>query len=459
MFHRSSSSTRRRAIVTLSATAALVATLAACSGGSTAGTGASSGDSGTVNWWGWTPDDGEANALIAAFNQEYPQIKVVYKKLQDASYNAALRPALASSSGPDVYDVAAGGATGDVATFGGSAVDLSVAMQKAHGASWKDDIYAAGLTDFTQDGKLKAAPVGQIASGFLWINQQIFDRYGVKPPTTLKEWVNACATFRANGLGCLAEGIGQPGFDIDTLHSIADSIQPGDFAKAADGTIPWTSPTIVKAFGLFKQLATDGILDEGAVGIQQYPDVNNAFLSGKVPMVQMGTWYQQYATKKALGAALEAAGVPSGTGLVTIVPIPFPDVAGNSNTPNLFGDPDYALAVSSRSKVVDAATTFALWVSSNKTGQQIIADHLTDYPAMTSVAVDWSSLDLVDPASQVPALQNLAKRVAQVDQSRQAKLPAQMIQALVTADQSVIGGQQTPEEAASSVQAAAVAKG
>ena len=431
MFHRSSSSTRRRAIVTLSATAALVATLAACGGGSTAGTGASPGDSGTVNWWGWTPDDGEANALIAAFNQEYPQIKVVYKKLQDASYNAALRPALASSSGPDVYDVAAGGATGDVATFGGSAVDLSVAMQKAHGASWKDDIYAAGLTDFTQDGKLKAAPVGQIASGFLWINQQIFDRYGVKPPTTLKEWVNACATFRANGLGCLAEGIGQPGFDIDTLHSIADSIQPGDFAKAADGTIPWTSPTIV----------------------------NNAFLSGKVPMVQMGTWYQQYATKKALGAALEAAGVPSGTGLVTIVPIPFPDVAGNSNTPNLFGDPDYALAVSSRSKVVDAATTFALWVSSNKTGQQIIADHLTDYPAMTSVAVDWSSLDLVDPASQVPALQNLAKRVAQVDQSRQAKLPAQMIQALVTADQSVIGGQQTPEEAASSVQAAAAAKG
>jgi ABC-type glycerol-3-phosphate transport system substrate-binding protein len=33
-----------------------------------------------VNWWGWTPTDtATANGYIAAFNKEYPDIKVNFK--------------------------------------------------------------------------------------------------------------------------------------------------------------------------------------------------------------------------------------------------------------------------------------------------------------------------------------------------------------------------------------------
>jgi ABC-type glycerol-3-phosphate transport system substrate-binding protein len=430
-----------------------LAALSGCTGGQAGNAG--SATSGTVKWWGWTPDDSEAQQEIAAFNKQYPNIKVEFKKIQDADYNSALRPALASSSGPDVFDVAAGGATGDVATFGADATDLTPAMKQLRGDNWESGLYPAGVKAFTdQNGKLKAAQVGRIASGLLWINQRLFDKFGLKPPTTLQEWVTVCSAFRSHGLGCLKEGIGQPGFDIDTLHAIADSIQPGAFTKATLGQAKWTDPTIVQAFSILKELSVDGVLDQGAVGIKQYPDANNAFLSGQVPMVQMGTWYQQYTTQPALKAALAAAGVPSDTPLITMVPVPFPDVAGKGNKPNLFGDPDYALAVNARSNVRDAATTFALWLSSSKEGQQLVADHLTDYPGLESVSTDWSADSLVNPSVQQPALKVLGERVNQVDQARQANLPAAMIQALVTADQAVIGGQSTSEQAAASVQSA-----
>ena len=41
---------------------------------------------------------------------------------------------------------------------------------------------------------------------------------------------------------------------------------------------------------------TDGIMEPGALGVQQYPDANNDFMAGKDAMVMMGTWYMQYAT-------------------------------------------------------------------------------------------------------------------------------------------------------------------
>ena len=76
---------------------------------------------------------------------------------------------------------------------------------------------------------------------------------------------------------------------------------------------------MVKTLDIWGQLFTRGIMQEGAVGYQQYPDANNDFLTGKYAMVMMGTWYTQYSTEKAMTAALKAAGVSGAK--------PFPDRA------------------------------------------------------------------------------------------------------------------------------------
>ena len=71
--------------------------------------GAGPATSGTVNWWGWTPTDtATANGYIAAFNKEYPDIKVKFKPVSIPDWQAALTPALRSESGPDVFDMQPG---------------------------------------------------------------------------------------------------------------------------------------------------------------------------------------------------------------------------------------------------------------------------------------------------------------------------------------------------------------
>ena len=86
-----------------------VVALAGCGGGGGGGS-SSGGDggsptSGSIQWWSWTPDNDLAEREIAAFNKQYPDIKVTYKKVPNNDYTAVLRPALASDDGPDVFTV------------------------------------------------------------------------------------------------------------------------------------------------------------------------------------------------------------------------------------------------------------------------------------------------------------------------------------------------------------------
>ena len=181
------------------------------------------------------------------------------------------------------------------------------------------------------------------------------------------------------------------GFEVDTLHSIANSVDPGYWTKATDGKAKWTAPQMVKTLtDLEVELDTDGILNPGALGIQQYPDANNNFLSGKSAFVQMGTWYRQYADVPGLTAGLQAAGVSSSTAKVPIVPVPFPNVGGSTGA--LFGDPDYGVSVNKKSKNIAAATTFALWLGATKEGQQVIANNLDEDPVLESVKADLSKV-------------------------------------------------------------------
>lgn len=425
--------------------------LAACAGSSKPSGDGGSATEGTVHWWSWTPDNDLAEREIAAFNKQYPNIKVIYKKVPNTDYTAVLRPALASQDGPDVFTLAASGTTGPVDVFTSYALDLTPKVEELLGKDWQSKTYEAGVKAFTKDSKLAALPWAKVAAGNMWINKGMFDKYGVKPPTTMNEWVQACKTFRANGLGCFKEGVGA-GFDVDTFHSIVNSIEPGFFTKATTGEAKWTDPVIVEAYRIFAELQSSGILDQGAVGVQQYPDVNNAFLSGKVPMVQMGSWYAQYATVNSLTAALAGAGVAANSPKVTIAPIAFPDVAGKGNPSTLFADPDAAQAVNAKSKVRNAATTFALWLGGSKQGQQTVANNVDSLPTLTGVSADWPSIKLVDPAVQKPLLVDLYKKAADSTEPRNLHLPAVNTQALIDANQAVLTGKQTPEQAAEAVQ-------
>ncbi|HEV7624122.1 MAG TPA: extracellular solute-binding protein, partial [Amnibacterium sp.] len=103
---------------------------------------------GAINWWSWTPDNDLAAREIAAFNKQYPNIKVTYKKVPIDNYAAVLRPALSSNSGPDVFSVNASGAFSGK-TFAAYAYDLTPAMKKLLGADWQTKIDPGSTKAFT----------------------------------------------------------------------------------------------------------------------------------------------------------------------------------------------------------------------------------------------------------------------------------------------------------------------
>src|SRR6478672_6322602 len=177
---------KRRVLGAMAVCTAAFLALSGCAGGSSApAADTGTADSGSIDWWGWTPDDAPAQTYIKAFNEVYPNIKVTFKKLTIDGYDAALRPALASSVGPDVFDVAPGAANGSVDVYGVNAVDMAPAVEKALGPDWKSKLAPIGVDSLTtKDGKLAGISV---FAGTVWVNKDLFDKYGLTPPATYDE--------------------------------------------------------------------------------------------------------------------------------------------------------------------------------------------------------------------------------------------------------------------------------
>ncbi|MCU1441278.1 MAG: carbohydrate transporter substrate-binding protein [Rhodoglobus sp.] len=442
---------RRRAIAGIAVLGVAVASLVGCAAGPTT-TDEGSATSGDLTWWGWSPQPGPAEEFLTAFNKEYPDIHITYKNLTLDGWDAALRPALASPNGPDLFGISPGP---KVANYGEQAVDITPALEESLGKDWKSKVSALVSVPqmYTESGKLVGAGVGSANGGSMWINKDLFDKYDLTPPTTMDEWLDDCEVFKANGVTCFVQGAAQAAFDRDHLQAIADNLKPGVWQAASEGKAKWTDPVIVEALTIWKSLFTKGVMQEGAVGAMHFPDANNAFFSGNVAMIMMGTWYMQYATIKGMTAAMTAAGIADPKPFVTI-PIPYPSVNGKPSTDyHLFGDVDYAVAVNSKSPNVAAATTFAIWLGTSEAGQQLIANTGGSVASLKSAQPIWDEIPLVDPDVQVGPISDLIKAAGTITEPRLGILTQDMTNAVGIAATTVGAGEATPEEAAKTLQA------
>jgi raffinose/stachyose/melibiose transport system substrate-binding protein len=416
-----------------------------------------SSTSATINWWGWTPtDSAEATAEIAAFNKVYPNIKVNFKLITIANYMTAMRPALVSGVGPDLFELQPGAY---VTEFNSFATNMAPVAAQALGSNWQSKVAPSGISGFTYNGKLTALSVGSVYAGTLWVNEDLFKKYNLVPPTTLAQWVSVCKAFKAHGVGCFVQGNATEGFLQDTLQSIANSVQPGLWTNASKGEAKWTSPGIVKTLTIWKDLFSDGIMEPGSLGVQQYPDGNNDFLTGKYAMIMMGTWYTANVTNTGMKSALQAAGVSSPKPF-PILPIAFPNVGGHASA--MYGDADYGLAVYNKSHNTAAAETFAKWLATSTVGQQYVANQLEDLPSLKSVTPNYAAAGIVDPGLQLSAVKNLAATVGSVTEPRESLLSSAMQNGnggILSAAQGVATGSETPQAAAKALQQAAVASG
>jgi ABC-type glycerol-3-phosphate transport system substrate-binding protein len=332
---------------------------------------------------------------------------------------------------------------------------MTAPIEASLGSDWKSKVtplvYVPQM--YTASGSFVGAGVGTSDGGSIWINQDLFDKYNVTPPTTMDEWVKDCAIFKQNGVTCFVQGVAQAAFDRDHLQVISNSIKPGVWKAASEGTAKWTDPTIVQALTVWKSLFTNGIMQPGAVGQMQFPDAQNEMFKGNTAMILMGNWEMQYGTVPGMAAAQAAAGVANPEPFV-LVPIPYPSLTSTPNTEfNMFGDVDYAVAVNRKSDQQAAALAFAIWISTSAAGQQQVADTGGSVPALLSAKPNWDQVQLVDPAVQQAPIEKLYEAVGRITEPRLGILSQDMTNAVGIAAQSVGAGEATPEQAAAQLQA------
>ena len=237
---------------------------------------------------------------------------------------------------------------------------------------------------------------------------------------------------------------------MDTYHAICDNVNPGLFTKAAQGEVEWTEPDLVRAMELWKSLFDEGIMQDGALGIQQYPEANNLFMSQQAAMIMMGSWYSFNAIPENMKATMEAAS--STDEPFTMIPIDFPDIAGTGNVGSLVGDLDYATAVSAKSENAEAATTFAVWLGASEEGQQIIADSLNMVPALKGITPNWDVVELGKPRKAERSNSRVFGHCRRPQhRARFADINADMNQAMMDVLAAVASGTMTPEDACASL--------
>jgi len=445
MTHLGMGALRTRKAAALAAVAAASLALAACSGGggstneTTSATSGPSGASGTITWWGWTPDTPVAERYIAAFNEVYPDITVEYTNYENADYAPTMSTAFQTGAGPDIFDVSAGGNVGGKQLWGDYAMDLAPVGEEVMGADWRDKFATGYVDQLTYNGSVVALPLGGVAADFFWINKDLFDANGVSTElTTYAELKSACDTFQAAGVQCFTMGTNSTDtFSTELLRTIMSSIDPGYYMKALHGEASWDDPIFVQSIDIMRQMQDDGIIGQDATSIKQYPESNNNFMSQKAAIVQMGTWYAQYAAEAAMTASMEGAGVTSPVPF-TMMPMLAPDLVGDGIIPAYVGEADYGIAINAETKNVEAAKTFVTWLTTTMEGQQTVANAIDLVPALVGVEADWENLGLVSPDIQIPAFKAMFAAAAAAPESRNLYISAETGNAQVIAVQQAL---------------------
>ena len=227
------------------------------------------------------------DTVIAGFEAQNPDIRVV----QDFNEGNFV-PSLIRDDPPDVVTRGANSTTADF-TDRGIFADLSGLPV----AATVDPNIQQLVNDWGQyNGQTSALPFSLTAAGVIY-NKDIFAQYGVAVPTTWDEFVQACETFKANGItpiyGTFKDGwtVNQGAFDyaagglIDVQQFYDDlATQGSNVGPDSPVSFERTLPPVTTAM---QQLLS---YTQPDAGTRSYSDGNAAFAAGEAAMYLQGPW-------------------------------------------------------------------------------------------------------------------------------------------------------------------------
>ncbi len=411
--------------------------------GGAAGTATAGGVGGpktTVTFWTWNTG-GPKEEMVAAFQKAHPEIRLEVKQPEYTDYLNQLKLGMASGQGPDLIGLQAGSM---MAEYGEFLEDLAPYAAEEWGNDWTGRFYEVGIDQLMEGERAPGLPWFVSGAGYMWYNQTIFEQHGLQPPKTFDELVSVSKQLQDKDVRPFLHGAKDAWVNLDMYIALANEIAPGKVYQAEAGEIEWTDPDLVRAMEYWKRLFDEGVIDEGALGTSQYPDVYESFTKGRGGMILMGMWHDPIMTKTGLEAAQKQMGFKED---YIFLPFRFPDVNGDGEPGRLFGGPDVTLGMNKDSKVKDAVWTFISWALSDE-GQKFQGS-VMNFPSVKGFGLDESD---VITEEQRASLQQQVEDLENAIGKREFLYP-ELDTALGDALQNVATGAQSPQEAMESVQA------
>jgi len=261
--------------------ATLAATLAT---GALLGLAPAQAQAGEVTFWTWRQEDRAAyTELFADFMKANPGITVKFESFAVEQYATVLSTALAAGKGGDVIHTRAYGGLEQFAKAG-----YLLALDPAQVpelANLPDDAKAS-LT-LRADGKVYSYAFASQTLG-LYVNNEVFKRAGLTPPTTWAEMLTVSKALKDKGIVPLANGTATAWMcEVFTSVFTNPLLGPGFAADILSGKATFSDQRYVDA--LSKLLELRDFMPQGFTGID-YPTAQQLFLSGRAAMFAGGSF-------------------------------------------------------------------------------------------------------------------------------------------------------------------------
>lgn len=397
-------------------------------------------DTNTITVWHWMSDREDAfNELAKRFESE-TQIKVRFELFAPSeAYSQRVKASAQTGTLPDVYGIL--GEKRDFASFirSGYVKNLSPEMaQPLPGGTtpWKDEIFekALAVNEFKPGNEYQVEPgiygVPLDATTIQMVyNKKLYAKAGLDPnhpPKTWDEFVEHNRALKKAGLPGFVCGFGEIWL-IDALASNWAMNTMGEKKVFAtyEGKVPYTDPDWIKVLSLFKTMADEKILVDGAVTMVN-KTAEQTFANERATYAFNGSWCVN--VYKGMNPGLDYA------------PIPPPSVT--DSVMKVWGGAGSSFVINNQSPRRDLAVKFLQWMTAER--QQSYLAQATENLPSTKESLKHIS----------PVLSQFADDMENATHPNIYPVHEQpaVMEAFDKGIQSILIGEKTPEEIAQEVQ-------
>jgi len=308
-----------------------------------------------LDLWVWNGDGGYAlvyQDAISKFNAKHPNVPVSINVISYGDFGAALKAAIVGGKAPDIMQVPVNMIT-ELAKSG-----AVLPLSNYFATTEFPEFFEATVSKLKYGGEDYMAPFNVISYN-VGYNKSIFDKLGLKVPTTIEELLAISKILKDNGYYGIAVGtkdkwvganlIYNQNIYLDKTHEL--------LSKAELGEIKYSQTKLAEAADIISGYIDAGLFAPGANSMDAFVGAQDLFEQGKAAMFYPVGSFDSDSLLKGIDGSFE----------IGIFPFPSPD----GQKAVAMGAMGLNFAVSSGSKNKDLAVEFLQYFYSDTAAQAI----------------------------------------------------------------------------------------